>query len=110
MNLEDRKKIAAGTPVVLREDNGELTFTRTRSEPWQLGGNNAATGAWVVLVEGKSGGYSLERITPNAPLIEALNELSAKSKALHNLLMLRHTDWRSAEFDEAVRVAEELDK
>lgn len=71
MNLEDRQNIAVGTPVVLREDNGELTFTRTRSEPWQLGEAHGHTaGPWLVKVEGKAGGYSLARITPNAPLIE----------------------------------------
>jgi hypothetical protein len=65
VNIEERKKIKPGTPVVLREDNGELTFTKTCTEPWRLG-----SGHWVVGVEGKDGGYSLDRITPNAPLIE----------------------------------------
>lgn len=78
MNLKDRKKLVVGTPVVLREDNGELTFTKTRSEPWRLGETHGhRAGPWVVLVEGKSGGYSLERITPNAPLIELAKMVGA---------------------------------
>ena len=50
-------KIPEGTPVMLTLDDGTKTFTVTRSLPWQLG-----HGAWVVLVEGKSGGWALERV------------------------------------------------
>lgn len=86
MNLEDRKKIAVGTPVILREDNNELTFTRTRSEPWQLGEAHGHTaGPWLVKVEGKVGGYSLARITPNAPLIELREQLDIAQKLLYEI-------------------------
>ena len=50
-------KLPEGTSVLLRLDNGTQITTRTRSLPWQLG-----HGAWVVLVEGKSGGWALERV------------------------------------------------
>ena len=37
--------------VKYHEDDGSVTLTRTRSEPWQLG-----HGQWVVKVIGKTGG------------------------------------------------------
>ncbi|WP_205522813.1 hypothetical protein [Myxococcus eversor] len=46
-----------GTQVVVTRDNGEEVRTKTRSEPWVLGGHSA-----VIMVEGISGGYSLERV------------------------------------------------
>lgn len=48
----------AGTAVNVTCDDGSIWQTKTRSEPWQLGG-----GQWVVLLEGKAGGYSLDRVT-----------------------------------------------
>lgn len=47
-----------GTAVTVRKDNGELFDTVTRSVPWMLGEHTA-----VIMVEGISGCYSLERIT-----------------------------------------------
>lgn len=46
-----------GTPVIVTKDDGSEFRTYTRSAPWQLG-----HGAWVVSVDGISGGYDLERI------------------------------------------------
>lgn len=46
-----------GIEVVVREDNGTLTLTRTRSEPWQLG-----DGTLVVQIEGRIGGFAASRI------------------------------------------------
>lgn len=46
----------SGTPVTVTLDDGSKWQTRTRSEAWALG-----SGAPVVLLEGKTGGYSLER-------------------------------------------------
>ncbi len=46
-----------GSPCVLTEDDGSKTETRTRSIAWELGHGQA-----VVKVEGKSGGWMLERI------------------------------------------------
>ncbi len=46
-----------GTTVNLTEDDGRVTRTYTRSAPWQT-----ANGDWVVLVAGKAGGYSCERL------------------------------------------------
>ena len=48
-----------GMPVILTEDDGQLTHTRLSSLPWTLG-----HGAWVVKVEGKAGGYDCSRIRP----------------------------------------------
>ena len=46
-----------GQPVALTEDDGSLTFTQTRSIAWELG-----HGAPVVKVDGRVGGYDLNRI------------------------------------------------
>lgn len=50
-----------GTPCTLVKDFGEAIETRTRSKAWTLG-----HGAAVVLVDGISGGYALERVIPHA--------------------------------------------
>ena len=49
----------AGTEVFLTNDDGELERTKTRSRAWLLG-----SGTPVVSVEGRAGGYLLERIKP----------------------------------------------
>jgi hypothetical protein len=48
-----------GTPVQLTNDDGEIEETKTRSIAWLLGSGHA-----VVSVEGRTGGYLLERIRP----------------------------------------------
>ena len=48
-----------GTYVLVKRDDGTLWHTKTRSEAWELGG-----GQPVVLLEGRSGGYDLNRCTP----------------------------------------------
>jgi hypothetical protein len=48
-----------GTSVVVKLDDGKLWHTKTRSVAWDLGG-----GQPVVMLEGKSGGYDLDRVTP----------------------------------------------
>ncbi len=48
-----------GTKVLLTNDLGGVEETRTRSIAWLLG-----SGHPVVSVEGRTGGYSLERIKP----------------------------------------------
>ncbi len=48
-----------GTPVKVRRDDGSELATKTRSEAWVLGGHTA-----VVKVDGFTGGYLLERVTP----------------------------------------------
>lgn len=52
----------SGTPVNVVEDDGTTTETTTRSLPWRLG-----SGALVVLLEGRTGGYSAERCTVRDP-------------------------------------------
>ena len=47
-----------GTEVDLREDDGAVTRTKTRSDAWVLGGHTA-----VVQVEGKPGCFALDRVT-----------------------------------------------
>lgn len=46
-----------GSPCDLILDNGQTFRTSTRSEAWNLGHGQA-----VVMVEGKSGGWMLERV------------------------------------------------
>jgi len=46
-----------GTEVIRKDDLGKDHKTRTRSEAWVLGGHTA-----VIMVEGISGGYLLNRI------------------------------------------------
>ena len=46
-----------GQPIALTEDDGSLTYTQTRSEAWELGSGQA-----IIKVDGKSGGYNLDRI------------------------------------------------
>jgi hypothetical protein len=47
----------SGTPVIVTLGDGTRWKTRTRSEAWTL-----PNGRRVVLIEGRSGGYSLERV------------------------------------------------
>ncbi len=46
----------AGTPLVVTEDDGSTTETRTRSEVWPLG-----DGTLVVSLEGRAGGFMVQR-------------------------------------------------
>lgn len=46
-----------GTAVVYTDDFGEEIHTKTRSEAWVIGEHTA-----VVLLEGMTGGYDLERV------------------------------------------------
>lgn len=48
--------IAPGTLVIRVDDYGFPHLTRTRSKPWPLGG------MLVVMINGISGGYALDRI------------------------------------------------
>jgi len=59
---EWNKQHKPGIGVIVRLDDGKLWYTRTRSEAWELG-----HGQPVVMLEGKSGGYDLARITPFTP-------------------------------------------
>lgn len=48
-----------GTPVKVRKDDKSILDTHTRSEAWVV------CGIPVVLVRGISGGYALDRVSPN---------------------------------------------
>jgi hypothetical protein len=48
----------AGTPVDVRQDDGSILSTKTRSIAWDCCGTD------VVMVEGIRGGYELSRVTP----------------------------------------------
>ena len=48
-----------GTEVIVKMDDGSDVRTRTRSEAWLLQGHTA-----VILLEGRTGGYLLERLRP----------------------------------------------
>jgi hypothetical protein len=52
----------SGTPVCVRRDDGSIMRTKTRSVAWLL-----SDGTPVVMVEGISGGYLLERVTKEWP-------------------------------------------
>jgi len=56
-----------GTAVIVRKDDGSHFHTKTRSMPWLLSGHTA-----VILVEGISGCYALERLT--LELVTGANE------------------------------------
>ncbi len=58
VNFRRHTDLPINTNVLVRLDSGENWITRTRSDPWQL-----ASGHWVVLLEGRTGGFSLKRIT-----------------------------------------------
>lgn len=53
------KKYPVGTKVNLLNDFGKTEETITRSEAWSINKNTH-----LILVEGRSGGYDLDRITP----------------------------------------------
>ena len=54
-----------GTAVLVAEDRGRgITLTRTRSAPWEIG-----PGRLVVMLEGKSGGFLLERVCVVPPAL-----------------------------------------
>lgn len=48
--------VPVGTPVVVTKDDGSEFVTKTRSYPWML------CSTPVILVEGITGGYALERV------------------------------------------------
>lgn len=48
-----------GIGVLVKLDGGKLWHTKTRSEAWDLGGHTP-----VVMLEGRTGGYLLSRVTP----------------------------------------------
>ena len=51
-------KYKSGQPVYEVDDLGDVRETKTRSPAWDL------CGSVVVSVEGRTGGYMLERLTP----------------------------------------------
>ncbi len=56
---EWNERYPPGTDVLLTNDDGEVEETKTRSIAWLLGSGHS-----VVSVEGRTGGYLLERIKP----------------------------------------------
>lgn len=72
-NLKDYKlcqdfnaKYPPGTAVKVHKDDGSILETKTRSEAWMLGADSRGYQGHtaVVSVEGISGGYMLNRVTP----------------------------------------------
>lgn len=57
------KTTAIGTVVEVTLDDGSIQNTATRSDPWQLG-----DGTWVVMLEGRIGGYDLARVSVPAEM------------------------------------------
>ena len=68
--VEAWKGTPEGTPVILTKDDGTDFHTKTRSIPWMLGADNRPPSDWthcpghtaVILVEGLTGGWSLQRL------------------------------------------------
>ncbi len=61
--LEKWKTVPVGTLVIVTKDLGEQFETKTRSIPWMLGASSRGAGhTAVIMVEGISGGYLLERV------------------------------------------------
>ena len=56
---EWNKKYKIGINVEVMKDDGSTIFTKTRSLAWVLGGHTP-----MILLEGISGGYALERVSP----------------------------------------------
>lgn len=56
---EWNEKHRPGIGVLVTLDDGKLWHTKTRSEAWELG-----HGQPVVMLEGKAGGYDLQRVAP----------------------------------------------
>ncbi len=56
--LERWAAVPFGTEVDVKRDDGTVTRTKTRSEPWLLG-----HGAAVIKVDGITGCYLLDRVT-----------------------------------------------
>lgn len=55
------QRYPVGTPVAVRRDDGKSIVTATRSEAWIMSGHSA-----VIMVDGISGGYLLDRVSPVA--------------------------------------------
>jgi len=56
---EWNKNYKIGIDVEVMKDDGSTIFTKTMSLAWVLGGHTP-----VILLEGISGGYALERVSP----------------------------------------------
>jgi hypothetical protein len=70
-----------GTEVLVRRDVGEPMRTRTRSEAWMLGASCRDIGhTAVVMVEGITGGYSLERVAPVEPQDAAPQQVEGRTQ------------------------------
>ena len=54
---DERRTLVPGDRVIVLMDDGELKEFVVDRPPWQLG-----HGAWVVGLEGRAGGYSLDRV------------------------------------------------
>jgi len=50
-------QLRSGEFVIVTKDDGSTFETKTRSEPWKLGGHT-----WVIQLEGIAGCYALDRI------------------------------------------------
>lgn len=71
------KQWPPGSRCTLVKDRGEQVETRTRSVAWQVG-----AGSPVVMVDGISGGYALERVIPHHPETSARRDMANAAGAL----------------------------
>lgn len=57
------KDTPEGTPVIVTKDDGSEFQTKTCSIPWMLGSSSQGSGhTAVIMIEGISGAYALERV------------------------------------------------
>ena len=69
--VEEWKDVPEGTPVIVTKDDKSEFPTKTRSAPWLLGGSSRGPGhTAVIMVEGISGCYSLERVKKVSDMVE----------------------------------------
>jgi hypothetical protein len=73
---EHAATIKSGAVIDYTDDIGQVHRTRTRSQPWQLG-----HGAWVVAIDGKAGGYDVDRVKVVAEVLGA--EDAAAPRVVH---------------------------
>lgn len=67
-----------GVAVDVQKDDGTVVRTKTRSAAWLMGEHSA-----MVLLDGISGGYSLERVTAVEPVPEPLSVVTDVPKEFY---------------------------
>jgi hypothetical protein len=61
---EAQKAIKNGDPVIFTDDFGVEHQTKARTDAYQIKPGMSNEGMWVIFIEGKSGYWELDRMTP----------------------------------------------